>query len=239
MISKLYEQLNDSANSENQEQILKKIFTKFLENYNQGKINSKNFVDFKEDTYLVFNGLYHYLFQEDINNEEDITQEEIDKFNYIKNHVEYIINNIKYLEYEDKEENPIYISLEIVIRFVTESLENITGINEIFANTTKKLQNFSENIEMNLKLREIMSDIKTGNNDNIQEYRIILDGFLKTFTLEQKLEVIKDIENNIDYQEQIKNCKDDNLINYYNNLLMLQNIINLKSHINKIVISNI
>ena len=79
MIQDLYEQLNDSSNEEQQEKIFKDLFTKFLEFYHPNKINSNNFVEFKQDAYLVFSGLHTYLFQEDINNEEDITYEEIER----------------------------------------------------------------------------------------------------------------------------------------------------------------
>ena len=48
------------------------------------------------------------------------------KFNDMKNHVEYIIHNIKDLEYEENnKENPLFSSLIIVMDFVNESLKNI------------------------------------------------------------------------------------------------------------------
>ena len=234
MLHELYDKLNDSSFEEEHEKIFAELFTKFLEFYHSNKINSNNFVNFKEDTYLVFNALYLYLFQEDINNQEDITEEEIDKFNDMKNHVEYIINNIKDLEYEeDNEDHPLFNSLRIVTDFLNESLENIKGINNIIQNTTDKLEDFSKNLEMNLKLKEIIENKDSENIDTLKEYRQNLDNFLDKFSIEQKISVIKDIENNVNYEDQIKNCQDNELIQNYSNLLQLQNIITLKSIINK------
>ena len=234
MLNELYDKLNDSSFEEEHEKIFAELFTKFLEIYYPNKINSNNFVNFKEDTYLVFNGLYLYLFQEDINNQEDITEEEIEKFNDIKNHVEYIVNNIKDLEYEENgEENPLFNSLEVVTNFLNESLENIKGMNEIMENTTKKLEDCSQNLEMTLKLKEIIENKGSKNIDTLKEYRKNLDDFLDNFSVEQKISVIKDIENNVNYEDKIKNCQDNELIQNYSNLLQLQNIITLKSIINK------
>ena len=158
MLQNLYDQLNDSSKEEEHEKIFEALFTKFLEIYNPNKINSKNFIQFKQDAYLVFDGLHKYLFQEDINNEEDITEEEIEKFNNIKNHVEYILNNIQGMEYGEEEDDPIFNSFKVVTDFVNESLENIRGINEILQNTTESLQDFSQNLEITLKLREIIEN---------------------------------------------------------------------------------
>lgn len=239
MLKNLYDKLNDSSFDDQHEQIFAELFTKFIKIYYPNKINFNNFVNFKEDTYLVFNGLYLYLFQEDINNQEDITEEEIEKFNDMKNHVEYIINNIKDIEYEENdEENPLFISLSIVIEFLNESLENIKGINEILQKTTDKLEDYSKNIEMALKLKEIIDNRDSQNIDTLKEYRNNLDNFLENFSVEQKIVVIKDIENNVNYEEKIKNCQDNNLIKNYSNLLQLQNIITLKSIINKTIKSN-
>tara|TARA_Y100000991_G_C21956891_1_gene342535 strand:+ start:760 stop:1491 length:732 start_codon:yes stop_codon:yes gene_type:complete len=239
MLQELYEKLNDSSFEEEHEKIFAEFFNKFLEIYYPNKINSNNFVNFKEDTYLVFNGLYLYLFQEDINNQEDITEEETDKFNDMKNHVEYIIHNIKDLEYEENnKENPLFSSLIIVMDFVNESLKNIKDMNEIMQKGIEKLEDASTNLEMIFKLKEITENRESKNIDTLKEYRKNLDDFLKKFSIEQKILVIKGIENNVNYEDKIKNCQDNELIKNYSNLLQLSNIITLKSIINKNIKSN-
>ena len=165
MLQELYEKLNDSSFEEEHEKIFAEFFNKFLEIYYPNKINSNNFVNFKEDTYLVFNGLYLYLFQEDINNQEDITEEETDKFNDMKNHVEYIIHNIKDLEYEENnKENPLFSSLIIVMDFVNESLKNINRVNSSLEgeNSPKIKKDLQEVMQMSFGVFRSEDNMKQG-----------------------------------------------------------------------------
>lgn len=126
MIQDLYDQLNDLSLNDKQEKIFTQMFNKFLENYNRNSINSKNFGNFKEDTYLVFDGLYKYIFQEDIYNEDDISEKELHIFNELKNHIEYILNNINQIEYNKQtDDNPIYDSIKIVSDFIKQQIRCI------------------------------------------------------------------------------------------------------------------
>ena len=116
----LYEDLNNILLQDKHESIITTMITKFLEKY-KNNINSKNFAQFKEDTYIVVEGLNIFMFQEDINNDDDVSEEQVEIFLDIKNNVEYIINNIQELQYEeDDEDNPIFNSINIVVNFIKE-----------------------------------------------------------------------------------------------------------------------
>ena len=124
MFQELYEKLNDSSLSKDHEKIFIEMFNIFVTNYNVN-IKSENFENFKEDSYLLFNGLYKFMFEEDIDSHDDITEEEIIKYNDLKNHVEYIIYNIKNIEYTIGENDNIYNSITIVTNFIQERSINI------------------------------------------------------------------------------------------------------------------
>ena len=124
MFQELYEKLNDSSLSKDHEKIFIEMFNIFVTKYNVN-IKSENFENFKEDSYLLFNGLYKFMFEEDIDSHDDITEEEIIKYNDLKNHVEYIIYNIKNIEYTIGENDNIYNSITIVTNFIQERSINI------------------------------------------------------------------------------------------------------------------
>jgi hypothetical protein len=230
MLQELYEQLNDSSLSEEHEKIFINMFNKFLENYNSKNINSKNFDNFKKDAYLLFNGLYKFMFEEDIDNQDDITEEEIITYNEMKSHVEYIIYNIKDIEYEAEENYSIYNSIKFVSEFIEQRSIDIKEINNIIEDNTNILEKCTNHLEINLKIREIIEKIKTNVDlGYLNASKNYLDEILDNFSVEDKLLVMQDIEKNIDYKKKINEIQNKDIIDRYNELIIINNIINLKS----------
>ena len=215
------------------EELFMEMMNKFIQKYDEiQKIDEYNFVNFKKDAYWLFSYFYKMNFvEEDIDDNDSLNEEEMEKYNCIKENTKIILDNIKTLRYKKNYENDsVMNSIKIVINFIDETRENLEEMNTIMRSTTTLLEDFTKDLEQNSKLKEITEYIKMNSFQliEINNYIIYLDNYLKDYKNNDITKVMSDISLNIDYREKAQEGNSEEK-KMYIKYMMIENIITLKT----------
>ena len=201
----------------------------FLEIYQLENIKEENFEKFKYDTYFMFSYILKMFFEYQEPDDDELNEKEKEKYLEIKKNTEYIVNNIETLEFHTNySKHPIITSLNVIIAFFREINENMEAINKMMEDTCVKMENFSNTMEINLKLSEITDYIKENvmEKEKLQEYDLYLSNVLAKYTNED-IQKVCEIERDTEYRKTIYN--NDNIDKSEEcEYLMIQSILTLK-----------